>query len=247
MYPPLDARSLAVTHLIALWTFFDDDALDRDQVDAAVLASECLLALNSSSVNHPVAALLAHACHEASLLNMGSAWLERLLAAIEAFILTAADNALMDARGEQPSLGEYLRSRIHDITMMIAIRLTELSTAAPLPEPVISSSELRIVHLSICSIAFYKNDILSYEKETKEERSMQNVLLILQNQHRMDLEEATAFVHRQIGGWETCLRSFQKKLRQQRPLDRQLGDYLHANQQALDGLLWWMDMSRRYA
>jgi hypothetical protein len=123
--------------------------------------------------------------HVASSVQIG-----RWGAAVRAYLMCQAWEALNRANDVVPSLDQYAASRIDSGSLRATILLQDVGNGFEVPHEQISHPHVQALIEMTCTIVGWDNDIFSYAKETRRSGDWHNLVAILAHERDCGLDEA---------------------------------------------------------
>jgi hypothetical protein len=113
-------------------------------------------------------------------------------AAVRAYLMCQAWEALNRANGVIPSLDQYAASRIDSGSLRATIMLQDVGDGFEVPHQQISHPHVQALIEMTCTIVGWDNDLFSYAKETHRSGDWHNLVSVLAHEHHCGLGEALA-------------------------------------------------------
>lgn len=111
-------------------------------------------------------------------------------AAVRAYLMCQAWEALNRASGVIPSLDQYAASRIDSGSLRATILLQDVGNGFEVPHHQISDPRVQALIEMTCTIVGWDNDIFSYAKETRRGGDWHNLVAILAHERGCGLNDA---------------------------------------------------------
>lgn len=186
-----------------MWLFVFDDAYCDEGVYSARPGAMMELALQLARVveipgpepagDRPLPVVAALADIRRRLDDVASpVQIARWGAAVRAYLMCQAWEALNRADGVIPSLDQYAASRVDSGSLRATILLQDVGNGFEVPHPQLSHPHVQALIEMTCTIVGWDNDIFSYAKEARRGGDWHNLVAVLAHERDCGLDQALA-------------------------------------------------------
>ncbi|KAL7279160.1 hypothetical protein ACG7TL_007000 [Trametes sanguinea] len=248
-YPDADAQHLQVASDFMNFLFTLDDWSDDFSAEDTYGLADCVMRALQDPLGFQtdkVAGKLAKCFFGRYRRTAGPGCTRRFIETMDLFFRAVAQQAKDRARGDIPSLEEYIALRWDTSGCKPCFALIEYAAGIDLPDEVISHPTIRDLEEATNSLVTWSNDIFSYNVE-QARRDSHNMIAVMMSRHGYNLQEAVDCVG------DLCKASIDRfeHIRQLVPswgpeVDRDVTTYVLGLQNWIVGSLHWSFESTRY-
>ncbi|RPD60019.1 terpenoid synthase [Lentinus tigrinus ALCF2SS1-7] len=248
-YPDTDATRLRVSSDFMNFLFTLDDWSDEFSTQDTYGLAECVMrALDDPEgfETDKAAGKLARSFSKRFRQTAGPGCTHRFMETMDLFFRAVAQQAGDRARGDVPSLEEYVALRWDTSGCKPCFALLEYAAGIDIPDEVAYHPRIRDLEHAANAVISWSNDLFSYRVE-QARGDTHNMVAVLMRQHELGLQEAVDYVG------QLCKQSvgFFESTRTQLPswgpeTDRNVQTYVLGLQDWMVGALHWSFDSGRY-